>query len=168
MYDTRNEIWNSTWNSYYDTFYQELLAEELEVRWKRFDDISRILIAITASTSAISGWALWSNKDFKIIWVFLAAIGALLSLVTKSLDIPRRISDWNDSKKYFTTLRIDYQIFLDELGFNPEFSTIDATVTVRNLRLRYAEGYKEMLNDSFITQKLKIMIQDSVNNNMKQ
>src|SRR6266576_5126800 len=101
----RDELWNATWKSYYDTYFQEILSERVVLRWQRFDEVSKILIALTASSSALSGWAFWNQPDFKVIWTILAGIGAILAIFHKSLEVSHKITDWVSSRSQFCSLR---------------------------------------------------------------
>jgi len=168
MYDQRTEIWNSTWRSLYETFYQELLSERLVLRWKRFDDFSKLLIAFTASGSAISGWTLWNKDEYKFIWLIFAGAGAILSIISKTLDVSIRINDWSDSRSIYSLLRIKYQILFDEMKFKPDFLIDETIEKLNNLKLEYAEVYKKNTVDAFLTNRLKYSVQNELNNNLSQ
>ena len=56
--DTRDQIWNTIFDVYYDSYYYELLSNRMVAKWLKWDEFSRVLMAVTASGSAISGLAL--------------------------------------------------------------------------------------------------------------
>ncbi|WP_367302903.1 hypothetical protein [Vibrio cholerae] len=68
----REEVWSSAWNAYYDAYYYEIMISSLGQRWELLDTISKVLIALTASDSAIAGWELWGKDGYKVIWLALA------------------------------------------------------------------------------------------------
>ncbi len=68
----REEVWSSAWNAYYDAYYYEIMISSLGQRWELLDTISKVLIALTASGSAIAGWELWGKDGYKVIWLALA------------------------------------------------------------------------------------------------
>lgn len=70
----REELKKAIWETFYKAMYYEILFDEISKRWQAFDFITRLLVALTASGSAIAGWALWNNDDFKYIWVFAITI----------------------------------------------------------------------------------------------
>jgi len=42
--------------------------------WSRFDTVSTVLVAITASGSTIAGWALWNEPAGKFTWGIISGI----------------------------------------------------------------------------------------------
>ena len=84
----RDELWNSTYETYYDTFYEEIAADYLIIRWMKINDITNILIALTASGSLVSGWLLWSTPAGKTLWGIVAGVAAILAIINKSGSLP--------------------------------------------------------------------------------
>ena len=122
-FDPRDELWNATYDTLYFTYYNEILCDTLVRRWQITDDLTKVLVALTASGSAISGWALWSDQRFQFLWVGIAGFAALLSIVHSALGVPSRLKDWGDSKRRFASLRIELETFQYRMRVNPEFST---------------------------------------------
>ena len=120
-FDQRDELWEATWKTYYDVYFQEILAERLVLRWQRFDEFSKIFVALTASGSAISGWTLWNNPEYKLTWVLIAGFGALLAIIHKSLDVSRKLTDWGATRSQFSALRIEIESFQNQIRFFPNF-----------------------------------------------
>ena len=77
-FDPRDELWNASYETYYDAYYGEITADKVTTRWLKFDNFTKILVSLTASGSAISGWVLWNDPNFKYIWFALAGFGAFL------------------------------------------------------------------------------------------
>jgi hypothetical protein len=155
----RNQIWDATWKVYYETYFQEVLAERLVLRWQRFDEFSKVLIALTASTSALSGWALWNDPDFKVVWAIFAGLGAILAITHKSLDVSHKLTDWGSSRSHFSLIRLDCEQFQNKMRFNPEFPIKDFSEEERLLHDRFKEAYQKTKIDGFLTGKLRIAAQ---------
>jgi hypothetical protein len=154
-YDERDEIWNATWNTYYSSFYQELLAEKMVVIWQRVDEMARFVIALTAASSAIAGWSLWSLTEYKNIWAILAGIGAVLAIIQRSFDITKRLSEWGNLRVFFSSLRNDLETFQCHMKFEPEFQVPVFIKEFDNFRKRYTEGFKGTKADILLTSYLK-------------
>jgi hypothetical protein len=165
-YDERDELWKSTWEGFYNTSFQVILSERLLLRWKRFDDLSKILIAITTSGSAIAGWSLWTNDKFKLIWVLIAGLSAIIAVFQKSFDIPNKITEWKNSKDNFCILKMDYSNLMDKMKIDSDFNIDDLTKEYLDLNKKYAEVYKNISVDSFITRNLHKSIQKDLNSSL--
>lgn len=119
--DPRDELWEATFKTYYDAYYIELLEDALIARWQVVDEVTKVLVALTAGGSAVSGWALWTQPHFKTIWAILAGIAALLAIVHSALAVPGRISDHAEAKRRFASLRIGLETFCYRMRVAPEF-----------------------------------------------
>ena len=89
----RDELWNATWETFYDASYYEVLFGKLSQNWQIFDFITRLLIALTASGSAVAGWALWNESNYKEYWVITAAIASILSIVHALLNTTDKVKN---------------------------------------------------------------------------
>jgi len=65
--DPRDALWKATYVLYYNVYYGEMQANKLIIRWQLIDDITKVLMTVTAASSAVAGWTLWQQPDFKII-----------------------------------------------------------------------------------------------------
>jgi hypothetical protein len=162
-YDERDEIWNATWDTYYNSFYQELLAEKMVIIWQRVDEVARFVIALTASGSAIAGWALWSSPGYKNLWAIIAGIGALLAVVQRVFDITKRLSEWGNLRSFFSSLRIDLKTFQYHMKSDPSFPILEFTKEFDNLRKRFTEGFKGIKTDILLISYLKNKTQRELN-----
>jgi hypothetical protein len=70
----RDRLWEAVFETYYDAYYEEILSGDLIDRWQSFDEFAKIVIALTASGSAVSGWALWTQPGFRAVWAVLAGL----------------------------------------------------------------------------------------------
>jgi hypothetical protein len=106
-FDPRDELWEVTFETYYDAYYNEQLADYLINRWQRVDESTKVLSALTASGTAMSGWALWSQPSFHLLWALLAGVAALLTITHAALAVPGRLKDQAELKRRFASLRTD-------------------------------------------------------------
>lgn len=111
----KDSYWQSTFDTLYDVWYQELASESLLVRWERIDTITAFLAAITASGSAVAGWALWTQPSWKFVWVVLAGIVGVVVIIHGVLRIPSRVKAQGELHKLFLQLRVDIQTFRQQL-----------------------------------------------------
>ncbi|MBM3156539.1 MAG: hypothetical protein FJ004_04555 [Chloroflexi bacterium] len=78
--DPRDTLWNDAFYTYYDAYFEELLSDTLVQRWTRIDFIVKILVALTASGSAVAGWTLWEKPELKVVWGAISLIAAIASI----------------------------------------------------------------------------------------
>jgi hypothetical protein len=78
--ETWNQLWANLHQSHYSAFFDELYAESTVRSWRAFDAASRFLQLLTASSSAIAGWALWQQEGYRDLWIFLAGAAAVIAL----------------------------------------------------------------------------------------
>jgi len=160
--DPRGELWVASFETYYDAFYEERLADALINKWGQLDDFTKIIVALTASGSAISGWALWGEQGWKIIWLACSGLAALLSIVHTALAVPNRIKAHADDKRRFAQLRTSLETFryrlkveqFDAEMFNKEFV---------DFRKVYGDDISLLNNDTFRTRRFEMKIQMQVN-----
>ncbi|HXY79686.1 MAG TPA: hypothetical protein VEI08_03525 [Candidatus Bathyarchaeia archaeon] len=153
--DQRDEIWNAAFDTYYDAFYEEICADKLINRWQKLDETSKVLVALTASTSAVAGWALWTEPHFKPLWSGIAGIAALLTILHASLSVSGRIKDQAEIKRLFASLRIDLETFRYRMRFDPSFSIPDFTKEFSAYRDRYSSNMQLLRNDVARTKGLQ-------------
>jgi hypothetical protein len=166
--DPRDELWDAAFNTYYDAYYQELLRDRLVDRWQRADDITKVLTALTASGSAVSGWALWSQPAFKMLWLILASIAAVLTIVHASLSVPGRVRDHSDCKRLFAGLRITLETFRYCMRVDPNFPVDKFLGDFVQYRSRYSDSIQLVKNDILITRRLQKATQNYLNLLLKQ
>lgn len=170
--DQRDVLWNKIFDVYYDTYYVELLSSRLTDRWKLVDDITNILIAVTASGSAISGWALWNEPNFKNIWVLIAGLGAAFSILHSAIGVTGRLRNWVEVKRQATSLRLDVESCRNQMEIFSNFDISDFNSQLETFRKRYSEVYINVSSDILKTgrferetqSKLDYKLQDIIQN----
>jgi hypothetical protein len=166
-YDARDELWGAAFDTYYDAYYEELLADRIISYWQLLDEATKILVALTASGSAVSGWTLWNDPNLKYIWAILAASGAFVALVHASMGVPHRLKDWMDIKRLFAVLRIDIETFRYRISVNPDFVIDVYTAEFIEYRKRYGDGVQQLKNDFLLTRCVAKSVQRELNVRLK-
>jgi hypothetical protein len=156
---------------YYQSYFQEILSDALLTRWQRFDDFTKLIIAFTASSSAITGLIVYfsngSNLNITWLWPLLSGIAALFAIFHKELAVPYRLRDHGENMRAFSSLRLDLETFRFLMQIDPEFSISEFTKNFEGFRKRYSEEYRRLRVDSFVTKGLKETCQDDLNQLIK-
>ena len=161
--DPRDELWQVAFETYYDAYYQELLCEKLIGRWQRADEITRVLVAVTASSSAISGWVLWTNPHFRPFWTAVAGLAAFLTIIHAALGVPARLHDQGDAKRRWAGLRTDLETFRYRMKVNPDFPIETFVRDFAGYRKRYGDAIQHSKDDVLGTHKAQQRVQDRLN-----
>ena len=162
-FDPRDQLWEVCFDTYYECYSEEMVADHLLYRWCLLDDINKWLIAITASGSAISGWALWNDPNFKTIWIILASISAFLAITHSALGVQQRIKNWEASKKSFVDLRIEFDWLRQDMSINPDFDIELMGKRIEVLRKQYREDMSRLSPDTLRNRWLENKVQNKLN-----
>ena len=166
--DARDDIWKAAYSTMYEAGYNEILADYIMARWQRFDDVVKILVALTATgSSGAAGLAIWSLAVFKQIWIALAAIAVILSIVSASLRAPDRLKSWAGSKQECGALYNELETFMFRMRINREFSVADFAKEFENFRSRYSSAKQRIPNDWLATKTIGIRSQEDLNERIK-
>jgi hypothetical protein len=129
---------------------QELVSEQLSNFWGRFNALSTILVAATATGSAIAGWTLFNTTVGRVIWGVLSGVAALASLLDSTLAVPRRVKEQSDQRSMFLELRIKLEEFCNALG---RTDTTKAQHQFESLSREYKAAMKRAKGDIIWTKK---------------
>jgi hypothetical protein len=151
--DPREGIWEASFDTYYESLFEELAAGGLITRWSRVDDLTKIIVSATTSTSVISGWALWNQPGFRTLWVVLSGIAAVLSLIVTSLGVASRVKSHAENKRRFVSLRVDLETFRMKMKFNPDFDVTAFAKEFDDYRRRYSDNVQLLGNDTLRTDR---------------
>lgn len=164
--DPRDTMWERVFDTYYESFFYELVSDRVVNRWQITDDVTKVLVALTASGSALSGWVLWQDPDLKIVWASLAGFGSVLSIIHASLGVPSRLKDWQEISSSFTSLRIEMETFRHTMEFDPNFDIAVATKKYENYRKTFGEYLHRQKNDILHTENLRLRAQEELNSKL--
>jgi len=161
--EPRDELWEVAFETYYDTYYQELLASRLIDRWQTFDETTKVLVALTASGSALTGWTLWTQPDLKNLWTFMAGIAAVLAIVHATLGVPGRLKDEGEIRRRFASLRTDLETFRQRMRVDSNFPVADFTREFVEFKKRYSDCVQLVRNDILLTRSFQVKVQNDLN-----
>jgi len=158
--------WKPCFKTYYEAYFQEVTSESLSIRWQKIDVATAFLVAITASGSAIAGWALWNEIGWKIFWAILAGFASLLSILHGIMGVGNRIKVQEELRQLFSNLRVDLESLLLEL---PTGITVDMVKEqYEKLRDRYSECMRRTSRDIIFSKKYQHKLQEQLNNTLKE
>lgn len=135
-------------------------------RLKTVDDITKVLVALTASGSAVAGWNLWSRGGFDLGWAILAGVGAVLAIVHGSLGIPARLKDWLEAKKDFLALRTVVAALRSTMTNHADFDPVEMEKQIAGVTARFSEYEGRIPSDFFVTLRLKSLCQDRIDHSL--
>lgn len=159
----RDELWKATWEAFYDASYYEVLFGELSKRWQTFDFITRLLVALTASGSAVAGWALWNDENFKVMWLLAAGTASLLSIAHATFNTPDRVKNYTKLANDISGVRFDYETLRNELKIYPEFDVDKNFQQYKEIREKYQKALESYSPDFMETDGIRNKSQTILN-----
>ena len=155
------KLWEPTCNTLYDTYFQELSCEALMKFWEMFAFIAGFLTGITASGSAVAGWALWYKPGFKLCWAAMAGTAAVISIIHNLCQVPRRLKEQEKLRMEFCQLRIDLETFSYTLSMDTDEKT--AKKFFEDLRKRFSDSMGNAHPDIAFTKKMRYTVKAKLN-----
>lgn len=159
----RDELWKSSWETYYCSYFYEIYIGKAVFRWKLFDLITKIIVAITATGSAVAGWSLWADDSYREIWVFLAGTAALLSIVHAVTQVQSILESLSELRTSFSGLRVVLESFRQQLSIFPAFDVTEKNIEFLKKREKYELLIEKFDGDILLTSKLAEKVQDELN-----
>ena len=159
----RDQLWKASSETYYKVYYAENLTNSLIKSWQFWDTVVKCIIALTAASSAISGWALWNLPKFKIAWSILAGLGAVCAILQTNLKIPNQLRSLVGVAQHLKGLCINLETFRYKMGLDPNFATEEFNDEFLRYREQYFEGFLQLKNDMLLTKKRRTKVQEEVN-----
>src|SRR5262249_51646435 len=89
--ENKESLRQSALQTYQDAYSNELEADVLIGRWQKVDEITKVLAALTSSSSVVAGWLVWDQDEWKNAWGILAGIASILSIVHVALKVSDRV-----------------------------------------------------------------------------
>lgn len=166
--ESRKEIWAPAFETLYDAGYNEIFSEKMLQRWQHFDDVTRIVAAITAtSSSAVAGLAIWSWPVFKQIWIVLAAVGVILTIISSSLRTQVRLKEWTASKHEFGALYIELETFMFNMRIEKKAPVAETKRVFGQWRKSYIEAKQRLPMDGLSTSGTARLSQEAMDIRIK-
>jgi hypothetical protein len=151
----KDELWDSAWNAYYDAYYYEIFISSVAHRWEMFDIISKIIIAITASGSAIAGWELWGEEGYKVVWISIAGAASIISIIHAALQVQQKLETQTKLSSNFTNLRIEFETLREQMGIFPDFEIVEYNKKFLQLKAKLKINTSNYKPDIFSTKSLQ-------------
>jgi hypothetical protein len=158
----RDQLWRVSAETFYKVYYSESLTSALIKLWERWDEVAKFVIAITATTSVVSGWTLWNLPNFKIIWSIIAGLGAIFTILRANLKVPDRLRDLISVAQHLKGLRINLETFRYKMELDPNFVIEEFNDEFLGYRDQYSEDSQQLQNDIFLTKKRRIKVQEEL------
>jgi len=152
---------------FYESFFQELLSEALTRRWNMIDLATKLLIAFTASGSAIAGWSLWNTPGGKFFWVMIAGVASISSIANGVMGVPTRVKEQEEIRQVFLKLRVDLEMFRQRLKLksDPEQLVISQYTELQDI---YTKCMGQLNSDIALTIGLRKDVQSNLNELLKE
>ena len=162
-----DELWATVHSDHYACYYEECVAEFLVSRWRLLDTITKFVTALTASGSAVAGWAIWSDPTLgKAVWAILSGLAAITALVHMSLGISDRIKEDTLIFSTFQQLRLDLENFKKKMRLR-QHETLKAYIAdYLEVASKFGKAYALKRPDFFLTLKQERRIQEDINNRL--
>lgn len=163
--NSKNTYWEPSFKTLYEAYFQELASGALVNRWERIHIITAFLVAVTASGSAVAGWAFWTEPGWRIIWAIIAGTACLISIGHGVLGVPGRIKEQEKLRRLFSELRIDIDTFRQQLTIGLDDD--QASTQYDKLRHRLSQCTSGAHPEIAFTLGLRVKIQGDLNNILK-
>lgn len=164
--DSKKAYLQASWQPLYQVYFQEVASELLASRWEGVDLVVMFIVALTASGSAVAGWALWSLTGWKALWIIIAAIASVLSIAHTTLRVPSRVKDQGELRSKFCRLRCDLEAFQQDLTIG--LKEDEAKERFEELQTKYSECMAATHPDILYTVSFRRKAQETLNDIWKE
>ena len=162
--DPRDNLWNYSFETYYNSYFEELLSDKLIKQWARIDIGVKILVALTATGSAVTGWTLWQKPEFKEIWAAISGIAAVAGIISTTVQFGNFIKDHTKANKEFAVIRNELENFRYGLNQDPQFDVKVKDAEFMKLKKKYEDCCTNNSNtDWTVTDRLRNKVQLELN-----
>jgi hypothetical protein len=155
-----NLRWSVRYQIFYEAYYQELLASSVIQRWQKIDLIISLLVAITASGSAISGLAWWSTPTGKPLWTLLAATASLGAIFHSTVRVANHLKQQGEARRDFSLLRGSLQNVLYKMTSDGDSDQLE--IEFQSLRSKFVELTAKLEPDIAATSFLRNKAQNDL------
>ena len=159
----RDQLWKVSVETFYKVYYAESLTNSLIKSWERWNTMAKCVVAITSTSSAISGSALWNLPGFKMYWSIFAGFGAICAILHTTLKISNRLKDLIGVEQQLKGLCINLGTFRYKMELDPNFAIEEFNDEFFRYREQYLEGFLRLKNDLHLTKKRRAKSQEEIN-----
>jgi hypothetical protein len=162
-----DRFWEPAFETFYESYYQELASEALSTRWQIIDTFTSVIVALTATTSAVAGWALWSTDGGKMTWAVIAGAASVISIVHSVLAVPGRIKDQEELRRSFQDIRLSIDTFRRNLEIDLN-SMDEARDQYERLQAGYQDAMKRTKIEMIYTDTMRAGVTARLNDIMRE
>jgi len=165
------EVWGQLWAAahdvHYKCYFEEACAEFLVSRWRLIDSASKFLTAVTASTSSVAAWSLWSTSaSSSMFWAIISGAAALLAIINSSIGVTDRIKEDTLVFSTFQQLRLDLEAFQLRMVIQQYDSLSQYKVDYLDIRAKFGKAYAMKRPDFILTRARQQVIQQQLNKSL--
>lgn len=153
--------WKPSFDTLYEAYYQELASEALVRRWQSIETVTGILVALTASGSALAGWPLWNIGWGKWLWTAIAGLAALAAIAHREMAVSTRVKEQEELRRLFSSVRFHLETFRQDLVIGLDAAR--AKNRYDELTKRLSEAISQTKPDIGFTAGLRLRVQESLN-----
>jgi hypothetical protein len=165
---TLNPLWDRSWDVLYKAHFYELTAEHVVSRWEKIDITVIFLMTATASGSAVAGWSLWNNPDWRIVWLAIAGLASVISIGHGAVAVPRRIKEQEKIRRTFSWVRVNLETLRRNLDGDTESKEAkQALERFHELEKEFDRAVADSPKDIALTVKLRNRVQDELDLRLK-
>jgi hypothetical protein len=161
--DPRDAIWNETHTLLYYTSYAEGIEKALLARWTWVDSISKIAVAISSGSAALTGLVFWKNNDYTFLWPLFTSASTLLAIVSRQLSVADKLKGHATSAAGLSALGISIGSLIVRMKINSEFPVAEFEKKLLGFRDKYSVEYGRLLHDLLLTEALRVKVQQNLN-----
>jgi hypothetical protein len=160
-----SDQWRPRYIVFFEAYYHELISGELINLWGASDFAISIIVTITSSGSAISGWALWNDPHWKALWSILAGIASLGAVIRTVARSSSRLERLAERKREFSLLRWKLQFILYKMTQASDAPALEKEF--QGLLTSFTEAISRYETDLLETKALRNRAQTEVNRLLK-
>ena len=158
--DPRTALYQECWKAYYSAYYSHLLADLVAGRWQTLDQISKLLVALFSTGSAVAGWTFWTlNTGGRITWAVCAGIASVLSIIQSALGVSDRLKTMLESRSRMLRIRLQLETQFSGMRLDPEFDVVKAREKFATVQQEYVEAAAQMPKDWIYTNRDEINVE---------
>jgi hypothetical protein len=162
--DPRAALFDECWKAYYDAYYSHLLADLIAGRWQTLDQISKLLVALFSTSSAVAGWSIWTaNVGGKWTWAVCAGVATVLSIVQTSLGVSDRLKTMLESRARMLRIKLQFETMFSGMRLDPAFDVVKVKEKFETLQQEYNEAAAQMPKDWIYTKRDADEVQQTLN-----
>jgi hypothetical protein len=162
--DPRTALYQECWKAYYSAYFSQLLADLVAGRWQTLDQVSKLLVALFTTGSAVAGWSFWTTSaSGKYTWAVCAGIAAVLSVVQSSLGVSDRLKTMLESRSRMLRIRLQFETLFGAMRLDPTFDVVKLREKFEALQKEYVEAAAQMPKDWIYTSRAEGNVQKTLN-----